>query len=96
MGTKEEEGATSDVPLKLFLLGFLLIIVGVVVLVIAAWLRGDASISVGVIFIVGFIPVILGAGPNALFAILIAAILTIIAFIVFIWLRKKGFNLLKD
>jgi len=64
--------------------------VGVVVLVVAAWLGGDTSVSGVVIFIVGFIPIIVGAGPHAFFALLIAAILTIIAFAVFLWMRKKA------
>lgn len=64
--------------------------VGVVVLAVAAWIRGDATVSGGLVLIVGFVPIILGAGPYAFFAILIAAILTIIAFAVFVWMRKQA------
>jgi len=86
----EDQGVMSTLPLKLFFLGFLLIFVGVIVLVFAAWLRGDSAVSGGLIVIVGFIPIILGAGPYAIFAILIAAVLTIIAFVVFVWMRKQA------
>jgi len=68
------------------------VFLGVIVLVVATWLGGDASVSGGVIFIVGFIPIIVGAGPYAFFAILLAAILTIIAFAMFVWMRKRASN----
>lgn len=86
----EDNGERSGLPFKLFLLGFLLMFVGVVVLIIAAWLQGDASVSGGVVFIIGFVPVVLGVGPHAFFAVLIAAILTVLAFIVFLWMRKQA------
>lgn len=89
MGTEEEQGAKSTLPLKLFLLGFLLMFAGVIVLLVASWLRDDASVSGGLILIIGFIPIVVGFGPDAFSAILIGAILTIIAFTVFLWMRKQ-------
>ena len=65
--------------------------VGVVVLVVAALIGGgESSVSTGVVIVVGFIPIVIGAGPYAFFAILVAAILTIIAFVVFVWMRKQA------
>ncbi len=64
-------------------------VVGVIVLIAAAWLEGDSSVSGGAIIIIGFIPIVLGAGPYGFFAIVIAAILTIIAFAVFVWMRRQ-------
>jgi uncharacterized membrane protein len=84
-----EEDAKHRFLLKLFLLGFVLVFLGVVVLVITAWLRGDANVSGGVIIIIGFIPIIVGAGPHSFIAILIATILMIISFLVFVWMRKQ-------
>lgn len=83
-----EETLMSALPFKLFLLGFFLMFVGVVVLIAAAALQGDTSLSVGSVVFIGPIPIILGAGPYAFFAILLAVILTIVGFIVFFWLRK--------
>jgi len=85
----EDQGATS-LQLKLFLLGFLLMFAGIIVLVIAALLRDGTSISGGLIIIVGFIPIVLGVGPHAFLAVLVATILTIIAFVVFLCLRKQA------
>lgn len=88
MESSEQDGKHSF-PLKLLFLGFVLVFLGVVVLTVAAWLRGDADVSGGVIIIIGFIPIIVGAGPHAFIAILIAAILMIISFLVFVWMRKQ-------
>jgi len=73
---------------KLFFLGFFLMFVGVVVLIVAAALQGDAGVSGVLVVFIGPIPIILGAGPYALLAILLALVLTIVGFIVFFWLRR--------
>ena len=86
-----EETSLSATPFKLFFLGLLLMFVGVVVLVVAALIGGgEPSVSTGVVIVVGFIPIVIGAGPYGFFAILVAAVLTIIAFAVFVWMRKQA------
>jgi len=61
---------------------------GVVVLIAAAALQGDTNISGGLLIFIGPIPVVLGAGPHAFIAVLLAVILTIVGFVVFFWLRR--------
>ena len=85
----QEQEATSSLPLKLFLLGFFLIFAGVVVLVASALLGGDASVSGGAIIFVGPIPIVLGAGSYSFFAVVLAAVLTVIGFVVFFWMRRQ-------
>jgi len=63
--------------------------VGVLVLLVAALLGGE-SVSGAAIVVVWFVPIVVGVGPYAFFAVLIAAILTIIAFVVFVWMRKQA------
>ena len=66
-------------------------VVGVIVLVTATLIGGgETSVSTGVVIVVGFIPIVIGAGPYAFFAILVAAVLTIISFVVFVWMRKQA------
>jgi len=65
-------------------------LVGVLVLVVASWLGGDISVSGAAIFIIGVIPIIAGFCPYGFFAVLIASILTIIGFAVFVWMRKQA------
>jgi len=74
--------------MKLFLAGFVLIFLGMVVLLIAG-LLGWSSQSFGLVVFVGPIPIILGAGKYSLLAILFAVILTIIGVFLFIILRRR-------
>ena len=84
------EGAAWPLAHKLFLLSFLVIFVGMA-LVMAASILNFANISGGVIFLIGPIPIILGAGQNWLGAIAIAAILTVFAILFFLlFLRKES------
>lgn len=76
------------IPMWLFLTGFSLMFVGVVVLIVATVLHGDASGSFASVIFIGPIPIILGAGPHTLLALLLTVILTIFGFVVFFWLRK--------
>lgn len=64
---------------------------GVIVLVVAALIGGgESSVSTGVVIVVGFIPIVIGSGPYAFFAILIAVVLTIISLAVFVWMRRQA------
>jgi len=85
---QKEEDFVWAVPLKLFLIGFFLMFLGAIVLIVAAVLQGDTSVSMGSVVFIGPIPIILGAGPHASLALLLAVILTIVGFVVFFWLRK--------
>lgn len=86
---KEEE--MSTLPFKLFLLGFLIVFIGVIVLVVATVLQGgEADVSSVVLIFVGPIPIILGAGAYAPFLVILAVILTTIGFVVFFWMRKQA------
>jgi len=90
----EERERVSTFPFKLFLLGFLLVFVGVIVLIAAAVLQGDqANISGVVAVFVGPVPIILAAGPYAPFLVVLAVILTIIGFVVFFLMRRGAARL---
>jgi len=84
-----EETSVSATLFKLLFLGFFLMLVGVAVLIVAAALQGDSIASGVLVIFIGPIPIILGAGPHAFFAILLAVVLTIVGFIVFFLLRNK-------
>ena len=75
-------------PLKLFLLGFALIFVGMVFLIASSILYGNVQTTTGIVIFVGPIPIVLASGPYSIFAILLAAILTILAIVFFLLLRK--------
>jgi uncharacterized membrane protein len=83
-----EETMLSATPFKLFFLGFFLMFAGVIVLFIASAFQGNTSVSGGLLVFIGPFPIILGAGPHAFLAIFLAAVLTIVGFVVFFWLRR--------
>lgn len=76
--------------MKLLLVGFLLVFTGLAVILASALLGGDETVSGGAIIFIGPIPIILGAGPDAFLAIIVAAVLTVIGFVVFFWMRKQS------
>ena len=87
--TREQKEAQSSLPLKLLLFGFFLIFVGMIVLVVSALLSGDGTVSTGTIIFVGPIPIIVGTGPYSFWAIVLAAALTLVGFLMFFWMRKR-------
>jgi len=87
-----EESLTSfPLFMKIFLAGFLLIFLGMVILIIAG-LMGGISQSFGLVVFIGPIPIILGTGKYSLLAILLAVLLTILGIILFVIFRKWGFQ----
>ena len=89
MAKTAEHEAMSSLPLNLFLIGLFLMFAGVIVLVVSALLSGNGTVSSGAIIFVGPIPIVLGAGPYAFLAVVVAAVLTVIGFVVFLWMRKQ-------
>jgi len=83
------EAFTWSTPFKLFLLGFLLIFIGMIVVTVTAVLSG-APATIGTVIFLGPIPIIVGAGPYSLWAIMLAVILTILGVILFLTLRKRA------
>ncbi|MDH5783878.1 MAG: DUF131 domain-containing protein [Candidatus Bathyarchaeota archaeon] len=75
-------------PLKLFLLGFALIFLGMIFLIASSILYGNVQTTTGIVIFVGPIPIILGTGPHSVFAILLATILTVLGIVFFLLLRK--------
>jgi len=77
--------------MKVFLVGFFLVFIGVVILMIATLIYGLPD-SVGLIVFIGPIPIILGAGEYSFLAIMLAVVLTILSIIFFMILRKQKVN----
>ena len=75
--------------LRLFVLGFVLMVMGVAIMIVAALLSGESNVSGGVVLIIWFVPIVVGWGPYSFYAVLMGVVLSIIALAVFVWLRKK-------
>lgn len=86
---EDYEGTLFQLPfMKIFFLGFLLIFIGMIILIAAAVLSGLKD-SFGLIFLIGPIPIIFGAGQFSLPLIILAIALTILCIIVFILLSRR-------
>jgi uncharacterized membrane protein len=76
-------------PIKLFFLGFALILIGTVILIASSIFYVKVQPTIGTIIFIGPIPIIIGTGPYSTFALLLATILTILGIVLFLLLRKK-------
>jgi uncharacterized membrane protein len=85
----EDEGiGLSGRLLGFLLLGIALVFVGIAVIVVVSVVL-DSSGSLGGIILVGPIPIVFGAGPDAGWLIVISIILTAISIISFLILDRR-------
>jgi uncharacterized membrane protein len=89
---KDEEAdegiAISGRLLGFLVLGIALVFIGVAVLVLASVFLGGGS--VGGVVLIGPIPIVFGAGPEAGWLIAASIIITIISIILFLVLNKRA------
>ena len=76
--------------LTLFFIGFFIILVGIIIMVVAALLFGEGRESIGVFILIGPIPIVFGVGPEAAWLALFAIILGILSTVLFFILRRKS------
>lgn len=85
----EDEGiGLSGKLLGFLLLGIALVFVGFAVIVVVSVVLGGSG-SVGGVILVGPIPIVFGAGPNASWLIIISLILTAVSTIMFLILNRR-------
>lgn len=84
----EEENSNPQYMFILFFLGFLLILVGITVLILAIVFSGG-SISFGGVIIIGPFPIIVGGGPEATLMVIFAIILAILSIIAFLIMGRR-------
>jgi uncharacterized membrane protein len=83
-----EEGiAVSSKFVQLLILGFAIVIIGLIVVFVAAAL-GGGSASVGGVIFIGPFPIVFGAGPDAAWLIAISVALAAISLFIFIMMRR--------
>jgi uncharacterized membrane protein len=89
----DEEGEDEGIGLSGRLLGFLLlgialVFIGIAVIVVVSVVLGGSG-NVGGIILVGPIPIVFGAGPDAGWLIVISVILTAVSVILFLILNRR-------
>jgi uncharacterized membrane protein len=88
----QEAEEDSTVPSRFFLLfvaGFVLVFIGVLVVIAALALGGNGSANTGIVIFIGPFPIVLGAGPDAAWLILMGVILAAISVVLFVVMRRK-------
>jgi uncharacterized membrane protein len=76
--------------LILFILGFFIIFLGIIILMVTALLYGKDTVNFGAIIFIGPIPIIVGAGPEAAWMVLFAVILAVLSIIMFLIMRRES------
>ena len=85
----ETEGFTiSSRFLAFLILGIALVLVGIVVLVVASFVFGSSG-SVGVVIFIGPFPIVFGAGPDAIWLILIGIIIAALSLVLFLVMNRR-------
>ncbi|MGD6933268.1 MAG: TIGR00304 family membrane protein [Candidatus Bathyarchaeia archaeon] len=80
----QSDGITVSSRLfNILLLGFALVFIGIIVLVVGAFLSGGGSGSVGGVVFIGPIPIVFGAGPDSNWLIIISIIIAVVMFTLF-------------
>jgi uncharacterized membrane protein len=88
--TGEEEGiAVSSRLFTLLLLGIGLVFAGIVVFIVASVFLGGSG-SVGGVILIGPIPIVFGAGPDAGWLIAVGAVLSVISIVLFLVLNRRA------
>jgi len=80
-----------SMPLKLFLLGFLLAFVGIVFVMVAGFFSGGSG---GLIWVLPFPPIIFGVGwPYPVWAVVLVVALTALGVVLFVLFRRQARNM---
>jgi uncharacterized membrane protein len=86
----EDDGIGISSRLLSFLaLGITLVFAGIAVLVVASVVLGGSG-SVGGVILIGPIPIVFGAGPDAGWLIAISIILTVVSLILFLVMNRRA------
>ena len=87
--TVEEGIPVSSRFLLLLFLGFILIVVGMAVILVASVLYGGGSVSGGAVIFIGPFPIVIGAGPEVTWIVMFSTILAVLSVLLFIVINRK-------
>ncbi len=94
--SSKDSGQDGDATFKglsiLFLLGFLVILIGMILMIAATVFSGvqNGSWGAGGVIFIGPFPIVFGVGPEAHWLVLISIILAILSIVMLILMRKQA------
>ncbi|MEM2118193.1 MAG: DUF131 domain-containing protein [Candidatus Bathyarchaeia archaeon] len=74
--------------LLMLVAGFFIIFLGVIILLIATIFHGAGAVNFGTIIFIGPFPIVIGAGPEAIWMILVAIVIAALSIITF-WIMRR-------
>lgn len=83
------QGSQFGLASLLFLIAFAVIFVGALLVAFGS-MSNQGSASGGAVILIGPIPIILGSGPYSFELITLAVALTIVAIVVFLFVRRRA------
>jgi uncharacterized membrane protein len=86
---EDDKTRSSQRFLLLFLVGFVIVFVGIIILMITALFYGDSAINFGGVIFIGPFPIVIGVGPDAILMVLFAIIFAVLSIIMFLILHKE-------
>ncbi len=86
--TEEEGVSISSRLFGLLILGIALVFVGIAVLVVASVVLGGSG-SAGGVILIGPIPIVFGAGPDAGWLIIVSVVLTVVSVVLFLVMNRR-------
>jgi uncharacterized membrane protein len=84
-----DENAMPQKFLILFIVGFFIILVGIIILMVTTILYGEDSANFGALIFIGPLPIVVGAGPEATWMFLFAIILAVLSIVTFLIMRRR-------
>jgi len=75
--------------LMLFIIGFCIIFLGIIILIIAAMVYGQGSANFGGVIFIWFIPIVFGVGSESKWIILFAIILAVLGIVMSLVMRRE-------
>ena len=85
----EKEDTFSPNFFWFLILGFALVFMGIAVILIAAVLYGGGSASVGAVIFIGPFPIVVGAGPDVTWIVLLSIIIAVLSIMVFLIMNRR-------
>ncbi len=69
-------------------IGFAIVIAGFALIIISS-LVGGGSANVGGVIFIGPFPIVFGAGPDAIWLVLISLVISVVMIVIFVLMRRK-------